>query len=46
MQFGNSDNLHHHQPRELSYRPPEAAHLLSHLVSKLFRNPLTFVLLV
>jgi len=46
MQFGNSENLHHHQPQKLSYRPPEAAHLLSHRVSKLFRNLLTFVLLV
>ena len=45
MQFGNSDNLHH-QPQEISWRPSGVAYFFSHRFNKLFRSPLTFVLLV
>lgn len=46
MQFGSFDNLHRHQPQEISCRPPGAVRSFSHWVSKLFRNPLAIVLLV
>jgi len=45
MQLGNSDNLHH-QPQEISCYSSGVAHFFSRRFNKLFRSPLTFVLLV
>jgi len=45
MQFGDSDNRHH-QPREISCYSSGATCFLSHRFNKLFRSPLTFVLLI
>jgi hypothetical protein len=45
MQFGNSDNLHHHRKR-ISCHPPDAARSFSRWAGKLFNNPLTYIALV
>lgn len=46
MQFGIFDDLHRHQPRQLSRRPLNAARSFSRWAGKLFRNPLAIVLLI
>ncbi|MGH9854043.1 MAG: hypothetical protein ACREBD_29720, partial [Blastocatellia bacterium] len=45
MQFGSSDNLHHHR-KGISCRPPDAAHSFFRWAGKLFNNPLTYIALV
>jgi hypothetical protein len=45
MQFGSSDNLHHHR-EGISCRPPDVARYFSRWAGKLFNNPLTYIALV
>src|SRR5215468_2980796 len=46
MQFSNFDNPHCHQPQSISRRPIDVARSISRWSGKLFRSPLTVVLLV
>ena len=46
MQFVDFDNIHSHQPQEISLHPFDAALPYLHWVGKLFRSPLAIVLLV
>jgi hypothetical protein len=45
MQFGSSDNFHHHR-KGVSCRPPDAARSFFRWAGKLFNNPLTYIALV
>jgi hypothetical protein len=45
MQFGSSDNLHHHR-KGISCRPPDVARSFSRWAGKLFNHPLTYIALV
>jgi hypothetical protein len=45
MQFGGSDNLHHHR-KGISCRPPDAARYFFSWAGDLFNNPLTYIALV
>lgn len=45
MQFGSSDNFHHHR-KGISCRPPDAARSFSRWAGKLFNHPLTYIALV
>src|SRR5262245_46369504 len=45
MQFGSSDNIHHHRKR-ISCRPPDVARSFFRWGGKLFNNPLTYIALV